>query len=459
MSRTPVADPAQALDPVAEREVPVLSSEQEHLRSLGGVGEARVYRGHNSEEMIRKIMLELGPDMIILEKRKCRIGGVAGGFFGRRGWEIEAIAGTPGFDAYDEAPASTPPLPPAPFSGAEHQPAATPFYSREPAPTHPDSEYVAERLAALARGARAEPQPRPSSDVPDFHELAPAHLSDSFSSLLDEASARVSSSPSPASSPSPPTARRGRAQTIRKTLMDFGVSEQFATELLDGAAIHLLPLAPRAGLAQAVRSALIQRISLAPPLPTRGAAITIVGPGGAGKTSCCAALLRAYRESARLPASCATLTRAPEGAELQMLLSPHVMRPTAIDAAQAIRALRKARSEGLLIIDTPPLSPGDRSGIRKLTGLLSALEPERVVIALPATLGAAAAAQLLGALRPLGANALAITHADETDQIGVALEAACTFALAPEYLLDRARSGGWRVRRIDPGELAARLLG
>ena len=57
----------------------------------------------------------------------------------------------------------------------------------------------------------------------------------------------------------------------------------------------------------------------------------------------------------------------------------------------------------MLVIDTPPLSPRDRSGIRKLTALLGELQPERVVIdRLPATLGAVAAAQLLKALGPLG---------------------------------------------------------
>jgi hypothetical protein len=90
--------------------------------------------------------------------------------------------------------------------------------------------------------------------------------------------------------------------------------------------------------------------------------------------------------------------------------------------------------------------------------LLAELQSERVVVALPATLGATAAAQLLGALAPLGATALAVTHADETDQVGVVVEAACRFHLAPEYMLDRARSGGWRLSRIDPTGLAAKLL-
>ncbi len=80
-----------------------------------------------------------------------------------------------------------------------------------------------------------------------------------------------------------------------------------------------------------------------------------------------------------------------------------------------------------------------------------------MLVALPATLGAKAAAQLLEALRPLRPTGLAITHADETDQIGVAVEAACRFGLAPEYLLDRGRLRGG-LTRIDPTHLADRLL-
>jgi flagellar biosynthesis GTPase FlhF len=134
------------------------------------------------------------------------------------------------------------------------------------------------------------------------------------------------------------------------------------------------------------------------------------------------------------------------------------MKPTSPAAPRALRALRKARKEGVALIDTPSLSPSDRTGVRELARLLAELEPERIVVALPATLGATAAAQLLQALHPLGANALAVTHVDETDQLGVAVEAACRFGLAPEYTLERAAAGGWRLRQISPTALAEKLL-
>jgi signal recognition particle GTPase len=245
---------------------------------------------------------------------------------------------------------------------------------------------------------------------------------------------------------------------VARSLSRCGIGDELARDLIEGASAHALALAPRAGLAQAVRTTLAQRIPVAPPLPTKGAAIVIVGAGGAGKTTCCAALLGAYRKSSSLSASCATIAREDEEGELRMLLSPYVMKPTPVGSTRALRALRKARGEGLAVVDTPSLSPSDRAGVRELAKLLAELSPERVVVALPATLGATAAAQLLQSLRPLGANALALTHADETDQFGVAVEAACRFGLAPEYMLERARGGGWRLRQLLPSALAERLL-
>ncbi len=366
-------------------------------------------------------------------------------------------------------PPATPPQPVPAMSATPPPAVQTPFYSRTPseAALGEGSAYVTAHLAALARAdrsrvARREPTARtPPAGRPD----APLRWSADFEELIP----REDPEPlTPAAVPAAPRApeRRvvapgsnARARTgVAKGLQRFGIGAELAEELIDNASAHALALAPRAGLAQAVRSTLAKRIPVAPALPAKGAAIVLVGAGGAGKTTCCAALLGAYRKNSPLPASCATVTRDEQRGELRMILSPQIMKPTPARSPRALRALRRARVDGVAVLDTPTLSPADRAGVRELARLLAELEPERVVVALPATLGAAAAAQLLEALRPLGANALAITHADETDQIGVAVEAACRFGLAPEYMLERGRGGGWRLGQIDPTGLAERLL-
>jgi hypothetical protein len=457
----------------------------------------RTYRGRAVDELIPRIQAELGPEAIIVRRRDGLTGGILG-FFQHPFVEIEAMPGGPRIDVYDEdhsaeptqsaaaiqppperrPAAGEPPAPVAPPAPAP-APALSPFYTREPASPHAyGSAYVTAHLAALARADRSKvgqltPIPEPPRERPapgaDFQELIPRDLPPPGPRALSEAEyAPEPYAPAPRA-PAPERRRvapdrskigqhtRARAG-VEKTLRGVGISEELARELIEKATAHTLALAPRSGLAQAVRVTLAQCIPVAPPLPASGAAIVVIGAGGAGKTTCCATLLAAYRTSSTLPARFATLTRGSERGELQMILSPQIMKPTPANAPRALRALQAARTGGLAVIDTPQLSPVDRAGIRELARLLVELEPERVVVALPATLGATAAAQLLTALSPLGANALAVTHAEETDQIGVAVEVACTFGLAPEFLLDRARSGGWRLSRTDPTGLAAKLL-
>jgi hypothetical protein len=359
----------------------------------------------------------------------------------------------------------------------ERQPSplvAPPLQAREPAApaTGAGSAYVTAHLAALARADRAKLTPRQRARSRAGEQLtwsagfpgAQAVQEFGGSDALERTRRSAEREPAPrwpAASERREVApgSSGRARTgVARSLQRYGIGEELASELIDSASAHALALAPRAGLAQAVRATLAQRIPVAPPLPTKGAAIVVVGAGGAGKTACCAALLGAYRKSSSMPASFATLTREPERGALQVVLSPYIMKPSPAREPRALRALRRARGEGMMVLDTPNVSPSDRTGIRELARLLGELEPERVVVALPATLGATAAAQLLQALRPLGAHALAVTHADETDQIGVAVEAACRFGLAPEYMLDRARAGGWRLRQTTPSALAEKLL-
>jgi hypothetical protein len=391
-------------------------------------------------------------------------------------------------------------LPPALQARAAPQarPTPSPFPPREqPSPPVAGSAYVTAHLAALARAGRAgagtapdggraaPPRPRrePAAPPVNFHEITVREDREPVADVSGPASfeypppprreapieyqplprreAPVEYQPPPREAPerrtvAPGSHTRARAG-IERRLSHFGISEELARELIDGAGAHALPLAPRSGLVAAVRATLAQRMPVAPPLPIRGAAIVLVGAGGAGKTTCCAALLGAYRANSTLPASFATITRSERGG-LRLILSPRIVKPTPAGSARALSAVRRAKADGMAVLDTPRLSPADKAGVRELALLLGELKPERIVIALPATLGAAAAAQLLSALRPLGANALAVTHADETDQIGVAVEAACRFGLAPEYMLDRGRSGGWRLSRVDPTELAAKLL-
>ena len=407
-----------------------------------------------------------------------------GGGVPAAGPELGAQAGRSGAGGplYAQPPVEPPPAAAGFIPDAPYPPPAPP--SPPIAPPEPvfaqGSAYVTAHLAALARAepsavppplvpeqqaAAAAPPPfvsgparRPLSQEPvDFHDLIPQQTRRPAAPIAPPPQADwTARAPAERRTVQPGSHARARAG-VEKGLARYGIGEQLAGELIDMALAHALPLAPRLGLAAAVRSTLAQRIPVAPPLSARGASIVIVGAGGSGKTTCAAALLSAYRAGSTLSASFATIA-AEESGELHLLMAPQLLKPAPMESPRAMRALRRARAEGLAVLDTPRLSPSDRKGIRRLGRLLGELDPDRILLALPATLGGAAAAQLLEALAPLRAHALVVTHADETDQIGVAVEVACRFELAPELMLSHARTGGWRLRRLDPVGLAGMVL-
>ncbi len=331
-----------------------------------------------------------------------------------------------------------------------------------PAPATPAPAPVAP--APAARAAAPAPATRPPDPVAPRASRAvppPAVPANGGNGTASRARPRETPAPPAAAAaprPSPASPHARNRQAVERTLARAGFSEGFIRELTDTALAHTLALAPRIGLVPAVRAALAQRIPPARPLPATGCSIVVVGAGGSGKTTCCAALLGAYRAHSTLPARFATLLRPELQTELQLMMSPQMLEPQPADSPRARRELRSAGSDGVIVIDTPRLSPSEPGGIRELGRLLGELEPDRIVVALPVTLGAVAAEQLLASLEPIGPAALALTHADETDQLGVGIELACRFGLAPELMVEHSPAGGWRLSRLDPAELAARVL-
>jgi flagellar biosynthesis GTPase FlhF len=391
----------------------------------------RIYRGRTVQELIPKIVAELGDDAIVVRHEKGLTGGFAG-FFRRPFVEIEAQRGAPRFDRYDDE--------------EEEYAGALPEAPQEPVP-HPVDAFAAE----LAVAETAEPVL-----VEDLHTEA--------SACPPIAAAQrelpIPAAPAPFSA-TPISVSSGPVRdAIERTLLGFGVEEQLVREVIQAAAAHVLPLlqnAPGPALPGAVRRALQQRIPTCPPLPPGGAMLALVGPGGSGKSACCAAMLDAYHRRSTLPAARAVLVPGAVPGTLDVALGPHLPEPVALEDPRAEQALRSAREEGLLLLDTPSLSPAEDASIHALAAALLRLAPDRVVLALPATLGAKPVARLLEAYRPLGTSALAITHADETDQLGVAVQVACALGLAPAYLLE-GNGTGWELAQIEPADLADRLL-
>ncbi len=449
--------------------------------SSGATEETRTYRGRTVDELIPKIQSELGRDAIVIRRQSGLTGGFAG-FFQRPYVEIEARRGSPGIDRYDEDDA-TPALP-GDFDGALHRDASlhasgsldTDLDAAPARPSALDEEFRELTAAGLAAEPRAA---TPDAQLPT-HESLPAPFAAALAAAEAAASPQTFTNPQPApsrepsaraqstrgpqpaaaqaaSAPNPSVSRSRARDAIERRLLEVGVGEQLVRELLETASGHVMPFMPaRTSLARAVQEALRQRIPTPRALPAGNATIAVVGPGGSGKTSFCAALLEAYAKRSTLEATRAAVIDGEQRGALELVLAPHVPEPAPIEDPRARTVLHAAREQGMVLLDTPAVSPADVAAVRALAALLAELRADRVVLALPATLGASSANQLLEALRPLNADTIAVTHVNETDQLGVAVDAACKWDLAPAYTLDSGRSG--RLLQLPPTDLAERLL-
>ncbi len=413
----------------------------------------RTYRGRSLEELIPRIRAELGSDAIILREREGLTGGF-NGFFAQRCVEVDAQAAPRGIDLYDDEEEEVAlPVPGLPvrlelpeLSAASARSAMSALSEREPKP-------------------EPEPEPEPESE-PDLEELT---FSQRLALARRERAARTrtrfgrpgtavfaapSLDPAPAAPaprpPAPATSLDGAsAGAVARELIGHGISETWAHELIVTAAAHLAPFAPGGSLREGVRAALAGCLSPAPSLPSSGAAVAVVGAGGAGKTRCAAALAAAYARASTL-----RVTVASADAGLDALLDG---RDIAIEGRGAAEAVAGGRDRGLVVVDTVGTSPADARNVVALADELDALGLDAVYLAVPATLSASAARGLLEGLRPLAPSALVVTHADETDELGTVTELAYLGGLPIAFIhggleLDGALDPG------DPAHVAARVL-
>jgi flagellar biosynthesis GTPase FlhF len=350
--------------------------------------------------------------------------------------ELVKLVTTGGLPATDQvAPAPEPIVPPAPVA----QPIAPP----------PVAEPIAPAPVA------AEPAPVAPVPAPIFEAPAPAPV------------APVMPAP-PVSAPVPPAANPwvakqagdldpNDAQAVADELTSQGISDAWAHQLIVAAAAHRSPLA-HGSLRDAVRATLAATIPAPAPLPATGAAIAFVGAGGAGKTRCAAALASAYAKGSTLAASVVSLGSDDWGGDLKELLKgQNVWVMGAAVGPEAAPAVQHGRDGGLVVIDTAGVTPRDPAGVEALAGELRSLSLDAVYIAVPATFSVHAARKLVEGFAALGADGIAVTHADEADQLGIAAELAHISGMPVAYIHEGLELDG-ALSAADPSSLAARLL-
>ena len=363
--------------------------------------------------------------------------------------KLVTTGGLPTPDQVDEAPE---PIAAEPVASPELSPAPAPQPVVPPAP-----EPVAPAPAPAPPVVEA-PAPAPVVEPPAPAPVAPA--------MAAPAPAPVYSGPAPA--PVPPAVNTwvakqagdldpNDATAVAQELTSQGVSDAWAQELIVAAAAHRSPLAG-GSLRDAVRATLAATIPAPAPLPAGGAAIAFVGAGGAGKTRCAAALASAYANGSTLAASVVSLGSDDWGGDLKELLKgQNVWVMGAAQGAEATPAVQHGRDGGLVVVDTAGVTPRDPAGVEALSHELRSLSLDAVYIAVPATFSVHAARKLVEGFAALGADGIAVTHADEAEQLGIAAELAHISGMPVAYIHEGLELDG-ALSAADPSSLAARLL-
>ncbi|HMJ33110.1 MAG TPA: hypothetical protein VK501_04255 [Baekduia sp.] len=301
-------------------------------------------------------------------------------------------------------------------------------------PVEPEPEAAAE----VAEAPVAEPDGVPAPEPTPEPEPAPV--------------AAVAADAAAPQAGLPPAAREAADRLVARGLRP-GLAEAIAEEAMAG----LAPLVLGADPKDLVIDALARRIPMHP-LRRGPGVIGFVGPGGAGKTRCVARLAAAHARHGVLPVAVVALRSPDGGAELRRLLAPYGVALHAVESgAEGAARIATLRSEGLVIVDTPGVSPRSAGELRALGFELDSLAPDELHLAVPATIGPDAARELVGGVRELGVGALVLTHTDETEMLGTGIGLAIDSGLPLSYLA-RGQAVEAGLRPASAAELAADLV-
>jgi flagellar biosynthesis GTPase FlhF len=421
----------------------------------------KTFRASNLTEALAQVRAELGPDAVVIRRREGLHGGVAG-FFQKAVVEIEAHGG--GIDLRDDSPAM-PDIAPtlardaatagfaAALATAQGNPDPKP-YANPAVDAIPQASDSAPEVAPARAGAAAHAAPTAPAMAA---AAAPAPAAQAAMRAAESAAAFVAEpvaapAPRPAAPVAAPTTHP-EAERVVAALHRAGLSESFARELLGEATDHGLPFAGEpASLRPLVARALARRLDVAP-LNGPGA-VAIVGAAGSGKTAVVARLASAYARAGRLPVAVIALESKDGGAELARLLAPAGVPLSATDDVDGAAArIANLRRGALVLVDTPALPPQPGAARDALAINLRRLELDEVHLAMPAVLHGEVARDLLATARDLGAERVAITHADATARLGMALELAARARTPISYLADTVA-----VRPAAAEDLAFALL-
>ncbi len=342
------------------------------------------------------------------------------------------------------------PEPATPEPVVERQPEVEPVFERRPEPepvVERVPEPVAQAPAAPVAQAPPEPvrEPEPARPAPDpIVRAEPATFDRIMESVAPSTGSITPSTGKTVEFPALQTLRdvtptrdfelSPEAIELRDAIATRGLGVRLAEEVVAGALTQLLPFDGDTGLRPLVRRALARRIPVAPLRPG-GKIVAFAGPGGAGKTLSVARLCVAHARAGLQPVAAITLRSDDSGAELERLLAPHGIPVHAVlTASEAVNRIGTLPEATLVVLDTPSVSARATAERQALAVELKEIGVDELHLTIPATIGHDAARELVERMEGLDVHALALTHSDETDQLGTVVGLAIDSGLPISYV-------------------------
>ena len=398
--------------------------------------ETRTYQGASLEELLPQIRADLGAGAVITRRREGVTGGFAG-FFGKRCIEVEAQAGAPMqsvparsvFDAYDTAQEPELEMDADLDLGVDADgPVMRSFIEQ----ASPFADVLGD---AMVEADETTPVVRDGFEGIDLVSAAGA---------VEVAARKVAT---------------GDWEQVSAQLLDAGMPADVVEALVSDAVRLLAPFDPDAREADLVRQMLARTVRVEHGWRSKSRTIAVVGPAGAGKTLTIAKLAHAFAD--RSPFTVRLVSLEPGyGAERLTALTEalDVERRTADTPEAAKSAVRAPGNDGVVLIDTPPISAGDGESLATLGKLLAAARPDETHLIAPAGYDARSLLHLNAAIDPLcPANRILISRIDEAPTAAVPVGISLQMKRPISYLADGRRPTDG-LRPADPNELAALVM-
>lgn len=430
---------------------------------MAAEGQIKTYRGASIEELLPQIRAELGPDAVVLSRREGLIGGFAG-FFQKRCIEVDARAGGPRIDVYDEgeaegtpeAPLNVPPSFEADGLGATSTtPVFEPLPIAEPTVANPIRNDAATR-EGLATSAVQElvGQAAPFADLlgqmtdgPAASPAAGMPAVGTPAATATPAAAAVETDEAGDAEPEPK-----RVAKVREGMIAAGLGADLAGDIVDAVVANVSPFHSPGRLQTLVRNELSLRLPITPaPGPGRRR-LAVVGPAGTGKTAAVARIASAHAAVGQ-DVCVFSVEPVDGGAALRALLGDSGVKIEAIGCDELAVSLC-GENAAIVLIDTPSASSGSATSIESLAATLGAAGLDEIHLAIRAGTASPAAVETLERLRPLGPNRILVTAAADTSYIGAAVDVAIRTELPIHYVAENVVD----LAPADPRALASKVM-